>query len=170
VASYRLLGRRIRPRATNRNRRLLQTESITHDSMLAEETFQQLNRPHLVNEQRVSALRFADPMVQAMWNALLVFDLLPAGFSNRQLRSKLAVLRGQSEDQSAQGRMSYQLRTAPSRRSDRTHPQNSSLPPHELRLPCRLLHPYLRTNSAAWPWPGTADNIFISMRATAQLR
>jgi hypothetical protein len=79
-------------------------------SILAEETFQQLNCPHLVNEQRVSALRFADPMVQAIWNTLLVFDLLPTGFSNRQLRSKLAALRGQSEDQFTQGRMSYQLR------------------------------------------------------------
>jgi hypothetical protein len=49
-------------------------------------------------------------MVQAMWNALLVFDLLPTGFSNRQLRSKLAALRRQPEDQFTQGRMSYQLR------------------------------------------------------------
>lgn len=92
------------------NRRLLQIETITHDSILAEETFQQLNRPRIVQDQRVSALRFADPMVQAIWNALLVFDLLPTGFSNRDLRSKLAALRGQPVDQFSQGRMTYQLR------------------------------------------------------------
>jgi len=76
------------------NRRLLQTQSITHDCILAEETLQQLNRPHLVDEQRASALRFADPMVQAIWNALLVFDLLPTRFSNRDLRNNLAALPG----------------------------------------------------------------------------
>jgi hypothetical protein len=92
------------------NRRLLQTQRITHDSILAEETFQQLNRPRMVDGQRVSALRFADPMVQAIWNALLLFDLLPTGFSNRNLRTNLAALCGQSEDQLTQGRMTYQLR------------------------------------------------------------
>jgi hypothetical protein len=92
------------------NRRLLQIQRITHDCIIAEETFQQLNRPRLVDEQRVSALRFADPMVQAIWNALLVFDLLPAGFSNRDLRNNLAALRGESVNQFTPGRMSYQLR------------------------------------------------------------
>jgi hypothetical protein len=71
------------------NRRLLETQTITHDSILAEEIFQQLNRPRIVQEQRVSALRFADPMVQAVWNALLLFDLLPIGFSIRELRDNL---------------------------------------------------------------------------------
>jgi hypothetical protein len=92
------------------NRRLLETQTITHDSMLAEETFQQLNHPRIVADQRVSALRFADPMVQAVWNALLLFDLLPAGFSNRDLRSNLAGLLGQPAEQFTQGRMTYQLR------------------------------------------------------------
>jgi hypothetical protein len=92
------------------NRRLLETQTITHDSILAEETFQQLNRPRIVQDQRVSALRFADPMVQAVWNALLLFDLLPAGFSNRELRNNLAALLGQPAEQFTQGRMTYQLR------------------------------------------------------------
>lgn len=92
------------------NRRLLQTQRITHDCMLAEQTFQQLNQPHMVDGQRVSALRFADPMVQTIWNALLLFHLLPAGFSNRDLRINLAALRGQPEAQFTQGRMTYQLR------------------------------------------------------------
>jgi hypothetical protein len=92
------------------NRRLLHIETITHDSILAEETFQQLNRPRILDGQRVSALRFADSMVQAVWNALLVFDLLPAGFSNRELRVNLASLLGQPAESFTQGRMTYQLR------------------------------------------------------------
>lgn len=92
------------------NRRLLETQTITHDSILAEETFQQLNRPRIVQDQRASALRFGDPMVQAVWNALLLFDLLPAGFSNRDLRSNLAALLGQPVEEFTQGRMTYQLR------------------------------------------------------------
>lgn len=92
------------------NRRLLETQRLTHDCLLAEETFQQLNRPRIINEQRTSALRFADPTVQAMWNALLVFDLLPTGFSNRDVRRNLATLLGQPLEQFTQGRMTYQLR------------------------------------------------------------
>ena len=92
------------------NRRLLQVQTITHDSILAEETFQQLNRPRIVDNQRVSALRFADPKVQAVWNALLLFDLLPAGFSNRDLRTNLAALLGQPLERLTPGRMTYQLR------------------------------------------------------------
>src|SRR5215469_11052960 len=92
------------------NRRLLDTESVTHDCMLAEQTFQQLNLPRTVQEQRASALRFADPMVQAIWNALLIFDRLPTGFCNRDLRNNLATLLGQPVEHLTQGRMSYQLR------------------------------------------------------------
>jgi len=92
------------------NRRLLETESITHDCMLAEQTFQQLNLPRIVQEQRASALRFGDPMVQAIWNALLVFDRLPTGFCNRDLRNNLAALLGEPVKHFTQGRMSYQLR------------------------------------------------------------
>lgn len=113
------------------NRRLLETQTITHDSILAEEIFQQLNRPRVVEDQRVSALRFADPMVQAVWNALLLFDLLPAGFSNRNLRSNLAALLGQPVEQFTQGRMTYQLRRL------RLHGLIERIPKtHRYRLTC----------------------------------
>lgn len=92
------------------NRRLLDTERISHDCILAEETFQRLNRPADCEGQRASALRFADPKVQALWNALLVFRLLPKGFSNAQLRRHLADLLGKSPDQITAGAMTYQLR------------------------------------------------------------
>jgi hypothetical protein len=76
------------------NRRLLQVQRISHDCILAEEAFQKINRPIRVASQRISALRFADPHVQALWRALLLFQLLPTGFSNRDLRPHVASLLG----------------------------------------------------------------------------
>ena len=92
------------------NRRLLQVEQISHDCILAEEVFQKVNHPIQMDTQRASALRFADPKVQALWSALLLFQLLPAGFSNRNLRDNLAPLLGQQPADLTQGRMTYQLR------------------------------------------------------------
>jgi DNA-binding HxlR family transcriptional regulator len=92
------------------NRRLLDTERISHDCMLAEETFQKLNRPVDIQGQRASALRFADSKVQAIWNALLIFRLLPKGFANAQLRRHFSELLGKSPDQITPGAMTYQLR------------------------------------------------------------
>jgi hypothetical protein len=92
------------------NRRLLETERITHDCIMAEEAFQKLNRPVQLDAQRASALRFADSKVQAVWNALLVFRLLPKGFSNAQLRIHLAELLGKMPAQITPAAMTYQLR------------------------------------------------------------
>jgi hypothetical protein len=92
------------------NRRVLEVETLTHDALLAEETLQQLQRPRVVEGQRVAALRMADPNVQALWRALLLFELLPAGFSNRQLRLHFAQILGVPAEDFTQGRMSYQLR------------------------------------------------------------
>jgi hypothetical protein len=92
------------------NRRLLQVQRISHDCILAEEVFQKLNRPLQLAAQRASALRFADPQVQALWRALLLFQLLPAGFSNRNLRQHLASLIGKPPDTITQGQMTYHLR------------------------------------------------------------
>jgi hypothetical protein len=92
------------------NRRLLQAEQISHDCLLSEEAFQKVNHPIQVASQRVSALRFADPQVQALWSALLLFQLLPTGFSNRNLRENLASLLGLQPADLTQGRMTYHLR------------------------------------------------------------
>jgi len=89
---------------------LLQVEQISHDCLLSEDAFQKLNRPIQVDSQRASALRFADPQVQALCGALLGFQLLPTGFSSRNLRDSLAPLLGLQPHQLTQGRMTYQLR------------------------------------------------------------
>jgi hypothetical protein len=92
------------------NRRLLEVEKITHDCILAEETFQQLSRPRQIESQRASALRFGDPKVQALWSALLVFPGLPTGFSNQSLRESFASLLGRTVHGLTPNQMTYQLR------------------------------------------------------------
>ena len=85
------------------NRRLLQVLRISHDCILAEEAFEKINRPIRAACQRTSALRFADPQVQALWRALLLFQLLPTGFSNRDLRPHFASLLEQPAQSLSQG-------------------------------------------------------------------
>ena len=68
------------------NRRLLHVQQLSHDCLIGEDAFRQVNEPVEVDGQRASALRFADAQVQALFSALLVFRLLPRGFSNRELR------------------------------------------------------------------------------------
>jgi hypothetical protein len=92
------------------NRRLLEVQTISHDCLLAEEAFQKINRPIQVGHQRAAALRFADPRVQALWSALVLFPFLPAGFSNRDLRQHWSQLLGLSTEQVSAGCMSYNLR------------------------------------------------------------
>ena len=55
-------------------------------------------------------MRFADPVVQALFSALLVFRLLPRGFSNRELRDHWAPLMGKTPQSITPGQMTYHLR------------------------------------------------------------
>ena len=92
------------------NRRLLRVQHLSHDCQVGEETFQQINHPVQVGQQRASALSFADPRLQALLSALVMFRLLPYGFALSQLREVLAPLLGESVTALTQGRMSYHLR------------------------------------------------------------
>jgi hypothetical protein len=92
------------------NRRLLHVQCTSHDCTIGEDAFRQVNEPVVVNGQRASALRFADRAVQALFSALLVFRLLPRGFSNRELRDHWAPLLGKKAQTMTQGQMTYHLR------------------------------------------------------------
>jgi hypothetical protein len=116
------------PTGFQANRRLLQVEQISHDCILAEEAFQKVNRAIQLQSQRASALHFGDPQAQALWSALLLFQLFPTGFSNRNLRENLAPLLGQQPADLTQGLMTYHLPRLASPCNDRTHPQQSPLP------------------------------------------
>ena len=58
------------------NRRLLGVQRLSHDCTLGADVLDRLHRPALIDGQRASALRFGDPRVQALFAALLRFDLL----------------------------------------------------------------------------------------------
>jgi hypothetical protein len=60
--------------------------------------------------QRVSGLRFGDPMVLALFSALLLFRHVFRGFSNADLRQTLTPLLSCSADDLKPGRMTYHLR------------------------------------------------------------
>jgi hypothetical protein len=92
------------------NRRLLDVQKITQDCSIGEATFVQVTQPVVVQEQRAAGLRYADPRVQAVLSALLGFTLLARGFTNRQLRERVAGLLGQSPESLTPGRMTYDLR------------------------------------------------------------
>jgi hypothetical protein len=92
------------------NRRLLHVQTISQDCAVGEDAFRQVNEPVVVDGQRASALRFADRAVQALFSALLVFRLLPRGFSNSDLCNHWAPLVGRTAQSITQGQMSYHLR------------------------------------------------------------
>lgn len=92
------------------NRRLLEIERLPYDCLIGEDTFRALTQPTVVDGRRVPALRFADPRVMALLDALVVMRLQPAGFSNRMLREHMAPLLGPSPASMTAGAMTYDLR------------------------------------------------------------
>jgi hypothetical protein len=92
------------------NRRLLDVQRISHDCTLGERAVDRVHRPIIVEGQRVAALRFLDPRVLALFCALVVFRLLPEGFTARDLRQQVAPLLGLAPDALRRGRVTYDLR------------------------------------------------------------
>ncbi|HYS21164.1 MAG TPA: hypothetical protein VEO73_08755 [Gemmatimonadales bacterium] len=92
------------------NRRLLDVQRISHDCAIGETAFARVSRPVSVEGQRAAALRFADPVVQALLSLLVIFRLLPDGWRHRDLGAPLAALLGLPPSALTPGRMTYQLR------------------------------------------------------------
>jgi hypothetical protein len=92
------------------NRRLLDVQRISHDCAIGERAFNQVQQPVEVEGQRASALRIGDTRARALLNALVLFRLLPRGFSNADLRAQMAPLLGLAPEQVNRGRMTYDLR------------------------------------------------------------
>ena len=60
-----------------------------------------------MEDQHAAALRFEDARVQALFHVLVLFTLLPNGFSNQEARDRLSGLRGRIV---SAGSMTYDLR------------------------------------------------------------
>jgi hypothetical protein len=92
------------------NRRLLDVQRIGHDCFIGEASFQDMQRPIMVENQRAAALRFADPRVQALLHVLLLFLLVQGTFTHKDIREHLAPLLGHKPSQLTPGRITYDLR------------------------------------------------------------
>src|SRR6266700_5568595 len=92
------------------NRRLLGVQRISHDPIHGADTFNDLTNPVDVNGQHAAALRFGDTRSQSLLTSLLTFRLHPDGFTNRDLRTRLAGLLGADPAPWPAGRGTYDLR------------------------------------------------------------
>jgi len=90
------------------NRRLLDVQQLSHDPAQGQKAFSEVNDPTTTPQgTRVAGLRFADQRAMALLHALLVFELLPNGFTNRDLRDLMSQLLGQTI---TPGQTTYDLR------------------------------------------------------------
>ncbi|MGO9079545.1 MAG: hypothetical protein ACLQDY_10960 [Streptosporangiaceae bacterium] len=93
------------------NRRLLGVQRISHDPVRGARAFTALTAPIIHDDgTRIPGLRFGDPRVHALLQALLIHRLLPRGFTNRELRTLIAPLLGKTPEDITAGKMTYDLR------------------------------------------------------------
>jgi hypothetical protein len=89
------------------NRTLLTVERVSHDCTVTTDAMDRLQRPLHLGGLRISALRFGDPRIQALCQALTGFAHVPAGFRHRDLRPRIAALLGRPY---SAAQMTYDLR------------------------------------------------------------
>jgi tetratricopeptide (TPR) repeat protein len=89
------------------NRKVLEVERLSHHCVLTQDALDRLQQPTVEAGQRVSALRFGDPRVMALLQALVGLTHLPHGFRNRDLRPHVAALLGRAY---TGAQMTYDLR------------------------------------------------------------
>lgn len=77
------------------NRKFLEVERVSHQCVLTQDALDRLH-PTVEDGQRVSALRFGDPRVMALFQALCAFTHLPRGFRQPDLRPAVQALLGRS--------------------------------------------------------------------------
>ena len=136
------------------NRRLLDVQRLSQDCTIAEVTLEHVHQPVIVAGQRAPALRFLDPRVLALLMALVVFRLLPQGFSSRELRQHVAPLMGKAPSELSLGQLTYDLRRLrlhglierlPKRHRYRVTDTGLRVALFETRLWARTLRPGLAT-------------------------
>jgi hypothetical protein len=92
------------------NEQVLAVERVSHACSLSRDALAHLQTPRQQDGQRIPALRFGDPRVVALLQALCGFAHLPAGFRNRDLRPHVAALLGRDLTTYSRGAMTYDLR------------------------------------------------------------
>src|SRR5919109_924584 len=89
------------------NRTLLTVQRVSHHCTLTTTALDRLQQPLQVGQLRIAALRFGEPRIQALCQALSGFAHLAAGFRHRDLRLRVAALLDRSY---SAPQMTYDLR------------------------------------------------------------
>jgi hypothetical protein len=92
------------------NRRLLDVQKVSQNCQAGVDEFEGMNQRCEVDGQIAAALKFGDPRVMALLQSIILFFLLPQGFTNALLREQVARLMGKEPDSYRPGQMSYDLR------------------------------------------------------------
>ena len=93
------------------NRRLLHVQQLGHDPITGTDALAAITGTlTTATGARIPGLQFADRRTHALLSALLIFRLHPHGFTNTDLRTYTAELRGLDPDTVTAGHISYDLR------------------------------------------------------------
>jgi hypothetical protein len=103
LARLRALGREF-------NHRLLALERVAQCCAIASSTVERIVLPTADEGRRAPALRWGDPRTMALFSAVGAFAFAPMGFSNRELRDRVAALHDPGPKGYTPGRMTYDLR------------------------------------------------------------
>ena len=90
------------------NHRILNLERVAQHCAIASQTVERVVLPTGDEEERAPALRWGDPRVMALFSAICSFASAPEGFTNRNLRPRVAIL--QASDEYTTSQMCYDLR------------------------------------------------------------
>ena len=140
------------------NRKLLEVERVSHHCVLTQDALDRLQRPTVEAGQRTSALRFGDPRVMALFQAITGFAHLPRGFRNRDLRPRVEALLGRPY---SAAQMTYDLRRMRLKglihRIPKTHRYTATT--YGLKVAFFSAKLYLRILRPEWPalLPATID-------------
>ena len=100
---------RLRSIGQNVNHRILNLECVAQHCAIASQTVERVVLPTVdEGEERTPALRWGDPRVMALFSAICSFAAAPEGFTNRNLRPRVAIL--QASDEYTTSQMGYDLR------------------------------------------------------------
>ena len=132
------------------NRKLLEVERVSQQCVLTQDALDRLQRPTVEVGPRTSALRFGDPRVMALFQAMTRFTHLPRGFRNRDLRPLVEALLGHPY---STAQMTYDLRRLRLKglihRIPKTHRYTATS--YGLKVAFFAAKLYLRILRPAWP-------------------
>ena len=131
---------------------ILEVEKSSHDCILAEEVFQQINRP--ARWPRNGLPLFADPKVQSSVERLAAVPPVAQRFLAPGPARAFGFAPGPTSRTTDSRPDDLSLAATSPARDHRTGSPNASLPGHPIRPAGRaVFHPYLQSHPAAWPGP-----------------